>query len=70
MKDSQESVDLILTEIAQTYPEIIEKFSSPWIRLSLLWGSNVMVSLKKKKPIKKRDATHLRPLPTKRIHTV
>ena len=51
MRDSRESVDMCLHEICQQYPHILEKVSSPWVRLSLLWGSNVMVTLKKKKVI-------------------
>ena len=69
MKDSQESVDVILAEIAQQYPEVLEKFSSPWLRLALLWGSNVMISLKKKKTIK-QDASKLRPTADNPIYTV
>ena len=60
MKESRESIDIILTEIAQTYPDVLEKFSSPWTRLSLLWCSNVMVTLKKKKHDNKVDAPRVR----------
>ena len=68
MKDSQESIDLILSEIAQEYPEVLEKFSSPWIRLALLWTSNVVISLKKKKPI--TNAPKLRPGPHPQLRPV
>ena len=69
MKDSRETIDLILTEIAQTYPDVLEKFSSPWLRLALLWCSNVMVTLKKKKVIKK-NATRVRFVQDNRSHTI
>ena len=71
MKDCQESIDTILAEIAQQYPEVLEKFSSPWVRLGLLWTSNVMMSLKKK-PIKnkKNDVARVRFGQNKRVHTV
>ena len=36
MKESQESIDMILSEIAQLYPEVLEKFSSPWVRLTVM----------------------------------
>ena len=54
MRECQESVDQILSEIAEMYPDVIEKFSSPWVRLGLLWTSNVIISLKKK-PIKNKN---------------
>ena len=71
MKDCQESIDTILAEIAQQYPEVLEKFSSPWVRLGLLWTSNVMMSLKKK-PIKnkKNNVARVRFGQNKRVHTV
>ena len=69
MRDSRESVDMCLHEICQQYPHILEKVSSPWVRLSLLWGSNVMVTLKKKKG-DIRNAPSVRPKPNKIIHTV
>ena len=69
MEDSRETIDIILSEIAQTYPDVLEKFSSPWLRLALLWGSNVMVTLKKKKTIK-QDASKLRFAQNNRVHTV
>jgi hypothetical protein len=69
MRESRESVDLILSEIAQTYPDVLEKFSSPWTRLSLLWCSNVMVTLKKKEIIKK-DAPVVRFAKNHRVHPV
>ena len=48
MKDSAETIDTILLEISDLYPDIISKFSSPWVRLALIWGSNVMLTLRKK----------------------
>ena len=68
MQDCQESVDMILAEIAQQYPEVLENFSSPWVRLGLLWTSNVMMSLKKKAPL--TNAPKIRPRPDSRVHTV
>ena len=69
MRESRESIDLILTEIAQTYPDVLEKFSSPWLRLGLLWCSNVMVTLKKKRTIKK-NAPGVRFKQDQRVHTI
>ena len=69
MKDCQESVDQILMEIAELYPDVIEKFSSPWVRLGLLWGSNVMVSLKKKIGNNKY-APSLRPTVHPRVNSI
>ena len=69
MKDCQESVDQILMEIAELYPDVIEKFSSPWVRLGLLWGSNVMVSLKKKTHNNKY-APSLRPTVHPRVNSI
>jgi hypothetical protein len=69
MRESRESIDLILTEIAQTYPDVLEKFSSPWLRLGLLWSSNVMVTIKKKRAIKK-NAPGVRFKPDQRVHTI
>ena len=68
MKESQEAVDAILHELCQQYPDVLEKISSPWIRLSLLWGSNVVVSLKKKPLIKNAPEVRLEQNP--RVHTV
>ena len=68
MKESQENVDAILHELCQMYPNVLEKISSPWIRLSLLWGSNVVVSLKKKPVIK--NAPDVRSQQNQRVHTV
>ena len=71
MKDCQESVDTILAEIAQQYPEVLEKFSSPWVRLGLLWTSNVMMSLKKKAiKNKNNDVARVRFGQNKRVHPV
>ena len=72
MHDCQEQIDMILSEIAQMYPEILEKFSSPWVRLALLWGSNVMLSLKKVNKVnnKKTNVTKLRPRENIQVHTV
>ena len=47
MKDSAETIDMILLEISDLYPDIISKFSSPWVRLALIWGSNAMLTLRK-----------------------
>ena len=58
MRDCQESIDAILLEIAELYPEVLDSFSSPWIRLGLLWTSNVIVTLKKKK--ENRNASEIR----------
>ena len=62
MRDSQENIDAILLEISEQYPDVIEKFSSPWVRLGLLWGSNVMLTIRKKKtfPNKKNYAPKIR----------
>lgn len=68
MQECQESIDMILAEIAQQYPEVLENFSSPWVRLGLLWTSNVMMSLKKKAPL--TNAPKIRPHPNSRVHTV
>ena len=70
MKESGESIDIILTEIAQTYPDVLQKFSSPWTRLTLLWGSNVMISLKKKTVHNKENASRVQPKQDFRVHTV
>ena len=69
MKESQESIDIILAEIAQQYPEVLEKFSSPWVRLGLLWTSNVMLTIKKKQP-KIKNVAAIRSRPNPRIHPV
>ena len=69
MQESRESIDMILTEIAQTYPDVLEKFSSPWIRLGLMWCSNVMVTLKKKNSNKK-NAPRVRFTQDNRVHTI
>jgi hypothetical protein len=68
MEQSQEQIDMILSEIAQTYPEIIEKFSSPWVRLGLLWTSNVVISLKRCR--NNNNVAKLRPRTNPSIHTV
>ena len=68
MQECQESIDMILAEIAQQYPEVLENFSSPWVRLGLLWTSNVMMSLKKKAQL--TNAPKIRPHPDSRVHTV
>jgi len=70
MHDCQEQIDVILSEIAQMYPEIIEKFSSPWVRLGLLWTSNVMLTLKKEEKNKKRNVAKLRPRKNPQINSV
>ena len=70
MKESQESIDMILSEIAQLYPEVLEKFSSPWVRLGLLWTSNVVLTLKKKEVNNKKNASNVRFRSDTRIHTV
>jgi hypothetical protein len=70
MKESQESIDMILSEIAQLYPEVLEKFSSPWVRLGLLWTSNVVLTLKKKEDNNKKNASNVRFRSDTRIHTV
>ncbi len=69
MKESQESIDMILSEIAQLYPEVLEKFSSPWVRLGLLWTSNVVLTLKKKEHNNK-NASRVRFKSDTRIHTI
>ena len=69
MKDSQESIDMILSEIAQQYPEVLEKFSSPWVRLGLLWTSNVVISLKKKE-VNNKNVARVRFAQNNRVHTV
>ena len=68
MRDSKESVDMCLHEICQQYPDILEKVSSPWLRLGLLWGSNVMVTLKKKKVI--TNAPNVQPKSDQRVRTI
>lgn len=70
MHDCQEQIDIILSEIAQMYPEIIEKFSSPWVRLGLLWTSNVMLTLKKLNDNNKFNVAQLRPRTNPSVHTV
>ena len=69
MKDSQESIDMILSEIAQQYPEVLEKFSSPWVRLGLLWTSNVVISLKKKE-VNNKNVARVRFAQNNGVHTV
>ena len=70
MKESQESIDMILSEIAQLYPEVLEKFSSPWVRLGLLWTSNVVLTLKKKENKRNKNASRVRFGKDTRVHTV
>ena len=69
MKESQESIDMILSEIAQQYPEVLEKFSSPWVRLGLLWTSNVVLTLKKKEN-NNNNASRVRFSQNSRVHTI
>ena len=70
MKESQESIDMILRELAQLYPDVLEKFSSPWVRLGLLWTSNVVLTLKKKEDKRKKNASRVRFGQNSRVHTV
>ena len=69
MKESQETIDMILAEIAQQYPEILEKFSSPWVRLGILWTSNVVLTLKKKNK-HNNNASRLRVGKNPRVHPI